>query len=52
MKKYLIIVFLTTQLFAIGGFGVYGAHEVFSHEGNSSDASSGYYRFKSESFET
>ena len=51
MKKYLINVFLTTQLFAIGGFGVYGAHEVFSHEGNSSDASSGYYRFKSESFE-
>ena len=51
MKKYLLSLFLTSQIFAIGGLGVYGVSEVFSYEGSSSDASSGLYRFQSDPFE-
>ena len=51
MKKYIYIIFLIAQVFAIGGIGVYGASEMFSHEGNTSTASSELYRFQSYPFE-
>ena len=51
MKNYFVCLFLASQIFAIGGFGVYGAREMFTQKGTSSEARSGLYRFQSYPFE-
>jgi len=50
MKKYIIIFSLVSQMFAIGGIGIYGASEIFSYPSSTDEASSGLYRFQSDSF--
>jgi len=49
-NKNLITIILSTQLFALGGIGIYGASEMFSYPSSTNEASSGLYRFQSESF--